>query len=282
MSKIVGMGLYLPEKRSDKAYLRTLTCRLEGECPALAEGWCIHNASFGGGCVYGKWTRTDGFTKRAKSYYKWVTEARAKKKDYPLPGSVRVQMAFVGDYVWLPYAHIANEGSGVAFVGHSGALRFFALPFIKVEDFTPKSIVRLVKFRPMALFGGEIITYQKESLPLFLYHLKRMRHDLYDAACELYPEIITKTLQPESFRTRPVEFRNIPPGTRVQCKRFKGIWDGHVVSMRGGFELLPLVLQLGMMGATDVKVEFTPGPGDAACVLDDDVLATMWEEGKLV
>lgn len=281
MSKIVGMGIYLPEKQNKRASLRTLTCRLEGECLVLARGWCIHNAIFGRGCVYGKWTHTAGFTKRAKAYHKWVAEARARRKDHPLPGSAKMQMAFVGEYVWLPYAHMANEGSRLPFLAHGGAF-LSAQPFMKVEDFTPEAIARLAKFRPRALMGGEITTYQKESLPLFLYHLRCLRRDLYDAVCELDPEIVTKTLQPGSFKMRPVEFRNIPPGTRVRCKDFKGTWDGRIVSMQGGRDLLPLGLLFAIKGVTDVKIEFAPGPDDTACVLDDDVLTAMWEEGKLV
>lgn len=285
MSKIIGIGLILADKQKDRAYTRTLTCRLSlafhlYECPALAKGWCIHNAMFGRGCVYGQWTQTRGFTKRAKKYHKWVAEAKVKVEEHPLPGSSKNRMVFVGEYVWLPYAHMANEGSGLPFLAHGGAFRF-AWPFMKADDFTAEAIVRLAKFRPRALMGGVIAIYQRESVPLFLYHLRSLRPDLYYASVALYPDIANKTLQSESFKTRPISFRDIPPDTRIRCAEFEGMWDGDVVRMQGDWKMLPLGLQFKMRGVTGVKVEFMPRPKDTACILDDDVLMALWEEGKL-
>ena len=81
---ILGASVYEPQNRKDKASLRILRCSLDGECDFLKNGQCIESRlnflSFG--CIYGRITRIDGYTKRARKFYSKLKEFKAKRDEY--------------------------------------------------------------------------------------------------------------------------------------------------------------------------------------------------------
>lgn len=190
MSKVVHFHLFDPSRTIFKSISRdpaestTITCELEN-CSLRDNGQCMLAKTFSPDkCPYGKLTREKGFGKSAKSFYPWIRERNEKYKGVPcLHGAVN-KLAFVGDYVYLPYPHInLKDGMGgqnnIPIVG----------TLIERKDWTIETVLKIIDFRPRSLFGGEIFDYQKESVPLFIQHLHEVDHLMYQAIITARPEL---------------------------------------------------------------------------------------------
>jgi hypothetical protein len=284
MSTIIGASLYEPRKKSDRPELRFLRCKLDGECPLLAKGQCIQSgAILSRGCVYGYVTKEEGYTRRAQKYYSRLKELKEKRKEYPgFPSSAARRLAVVGEYVWVPYDH-ASMCEAVPFLAHGGAFRL-ENPYIKVEDFTPEVVVKLARFRPYAMMGGEITIYRKTMVPQFLYHVKMDMPELWAKAVELCPEIEDKVIKPERYKDTPISVTLLSPGTRVTWdtreRDWHGVWDGEKLRMESD-EATMVIGIFSYHHAGPVAIEFTPTSRFKVLVHDDDELVRLFEAGKL-
>jgi len=122
MKTLIGISLHIPSKRSEKAKLRRLWCKLDDpfeQCPVLALGQCITRQFLAFPCVYGRRTYQEGWTKRAQKYRAWVAQARETVAAGPeMPTYPDKRLAVVGQYVWLPYAQM-SMCEAVPFLAHS-------------------------------------------------------------------------------------------------------------------------------------------------------------------
>jgi hypothetical protein len=286
MGTLIGIGLFVPSKRSERPKLKRLWCELEDPqtCPILQRGECIHQQFLGGGCPYGRYTQTTGWTRRARKYGAWLRNARETRDAGPgWPESPKRHLAVVGEYVWLPYAQMANNES-LPFLAHSGPFRL-GKPFMKLEDFTPEAIVSIVRFRPYALMGGEITSYQGESVPQFLYDLKHTMPDLYAQAADLDSSIREKSPDFEQFKRSLVEIKHVSPNTTVRIpvsNRYSitAVWDGVGLSTQS--KMGRIVFWPKNWGAdedTEAELKYIPKDSLEVYVDDEQELRRLYHAG---
>lgn len=173
-------------KATDRAECQTITCT-NLECPLLAKGQChMKGGLFGNSCPYGTMRRESGPTKRAGSCSSWVREKREQYKGVPFLQPPGGRMEIIGDYVYLPYAHM-TMCQAVPFKSRSG---FFSSgdAFLPREFWTIDAVLALLKHRPQAMMGGEITDYQKEEVPKFLLHLREVDPEMWQQLIAARPQ----------------------------------------------------------------------------------------------
>jgi hypothetical protein len=138
-------------------------------------------------CPYGRIRSETGYTKRARAFSPWIRERQEKYKgirrlDYP-----PCKMAIIGDYIYLPYAHM-DMNEALPFLSHGGAFRV-GCSFLPLEHWNVDTVISLLDFYPRAMMGGVISAYQKESVPKFLLHLREVMPDTWEQLIHLRPEL---------------------------------------------------------------------------------------------
>ena len=114
----------------------------------------------------------------------------------------------------------------VPFKSHGGAFAI-GVPFVPREKFTAEAVVTLINFRPRSLMGPIIETYQKESVPLFLFHLKQQIPELYKEALGLDETISEKSFSISSLGGKAeTNIHNVQPNTEIFLRKRKGLWNG--------------------------------------------------------
>ena len=67
-------------------------------------------------------------------------------------------LCYIGDYLFLPLPHLINYSNSIRnknfFKGNGDT--------IKKVNFSAEFVVKLIKYRPEALMGSEIVSYQKK------------------------------------------------------------------------------------------------------------------------
>ena len=181
-----GRSLF-KQPANSKSQLVVVSCCKSDDCTFFKRNECIllDTAIFNrSSCPYGKKQYTTGYTKRARKNYSWVKKYQEKYKDI-LGGlhSPTDVMAKVGEYIYLPYAHM-NMNKRLPLERHSSAFGS-GDKFLKMSDFTPDMIKIIVDFHPHAMMGGEILSYQREIVPIFVQHLKENFPAIYKEANEI-------------------------------------------------------------------------------------------------
>lgn len=190
-TKIVHANVYDPStsifkvSKSTPAEYQIIECSLE-QCPLRDAGTCaVRGGIFCGKCPYG-WMRTvTGPTRRAASFGTFIRGARERFKGVPFLKAPPNRLAFVGDYAYLPYTHM-SMCMDVPFLAHGGAFRT-DIPFIHKDDWTIENVLKLVRFRPEALLGGEITDYQRKMVPLFVQHIRELDPPMFAKLAEEIP-----------------------------------------------------------------------------------------------
>lgn len=282
MNTLIGISLIIPAKRSrDKAKIRRLRCGLVDpfeNCPVLALGQCITRQFLARSCVYGRASVETGWTRRAQKYCSWVAAAKEKVAAGPkMPTYPDKRLAVVGDHVWLPYPQM-SMCEAVPFLAHSHFLAS-GHPFIKFEDFTPEVIITLVEFRPYALMGGKIRSYQKDSVPQFLYDLKHLCPRLYESAADMDSVIIERTPDPGRFKSTPVPIGVVKPGVACSVVKHSFVWDGKRVTFECEPDDLKWAWKCGKGNVGPITVSFEPTPDLPVLVEDEEELRRLFEAG---
>lgn len=190
--KIVHFNLYDPSSSlfksaaSEKAQIQYVECSCE-DCPLVKNGQCAATR-FMGHCIYGKFRREEGYTRRANNFRRWIETKRQEFANIPYLSSPPNKIAFIGDYVYLPYAHMNHLDSPGAF-GQKSHLFSSGSDFLPKEHWNVKTVLALINFRPQALFGGEIASYQKEQVPLFIEHIREVDPDMWRQLIEIRPDL---------------------------------------------------------------------------------------------
>lgn len=196
-SKLIGADVYDPRspsifgkgKKSKRALFKQIFCECE-TCPLLAMRQCVLISVLGSRCPHGKRTTETGPTQRARSYYEWVSSHTEIAKKVGWLGFAPKKMAFIGDYVYLPYSHM-DMCKPVPFLAHS-AFAVSGSPFIKRDDWTIETVLKLVDFHPIAMFGGVIDSYQKSEVPIFLQHIRELDQSMWSQLTAVRPELDTE------------------------------------------------------------------------------------------
>lgn len=217
---LLQMSLYEADKATEKAEVRTLRCCLDGgpeACPLGQKGQCLGTNLFGGSrCMYGRSGSSFSASKRSKSYAGFVKDAKAKiaalkATGFRSPKEVRLQLLRIGEWVCLPNGQITSCET-VPFRAHGGVFRTGS-PWLKTEDLTIENLLKLCNFRPHAMMGGEITSYQREEVPNLLLQLKFREPELFAALMAAAPELEAKVPDPSRFVGKELHVTKFPPGT---------------------------------------------------------------------
>lgn len=196
---------------NEKASYKTYHCSLSS-CPLRQAGTCaMMTGIYGTRCPYGEITGDTGYTRRARKYGAWVSGAKGMYSDAPcFLERPPVKMAFIGDYVYLPYAHM-TMCDDVPFRSHTRLLSGGS-PFLPRDEWTISTVSKLVDFRPQAFLGGEIRSYQKEVVPRFLEHLREIDQDMWSRLVERNPHLDKKP----DYVGRKALLRTLKPGIDIR------------------------------------------------------------------
>ena len=178
--KVVHFNLFNPQKslfkqtKNTKSEVQTITCSNSDNCELLKHKACACRAGlWGGRCPYGRRNTQTGFTSRSMKFHSWCSDMKKQYDGIPFLDAPKM-LGIVGDYVFLPYAHMDMLD----------ILPWEGL-FLKKEDFTVDTISKLANFRPRAIWGNnEIKSYQKDVPPLFLKHLSEQMPELFKQAID--------------------------------------------------------------------------------------------------
>jgi hypothetical protein len=223
-SKIIYTNIYNPNNsifkssKNDRAEMQQVFCSNNENCDLFKDGRCfLINALSRIRCPYGSYQREQGFTKRANGFSKWISERKEKYKDsLSKLTSASDKMAIIGDYIYFPYPYFGN---------YVNPLEIARKGIIPKDSFTPDFIVTVFKYRPQALFGGEITSFQKESVPLIATHLKEVFPDIFNEVVKIYPEI-NNLIGNYSNVGRKAKLHSLRKGVVIQKDKESWIWDG--------------------------------------------------------
>jgi hypothetical protein len=234
--------------RKDKAEVQIVLCGRPDDCELLKRGECAWRASFDWhACPYGMYRKYEGFTPKARAYNTWINEQKKKYEGVPYIKEHTYVLAFVGDYVFLPYAHM--DMADVGFIQKNTGFLGKGCAFLKKELFTPETILKLINFRPQAMMGGEISSYQQESIPKFVKHLQEKCPELLKEAERLeikkalnlgktneenhfFKSRIRKILEEYTYKGRKAILQTLTPNIGKFVDIYKGewLWDGEYLT----------------------------------------------------
>lgn len=247
--------------KSDRERVALYMCSNKDNCDAYKRNKCVMmNGLWGHSCPYGHTTKETGFTKAAKNCGKLVREYKDKYGEVEYSKKDLGFVCYIGDYVYLNLPHLINYSNSIReknfFIGDD---------MIKREDFTPEFVVELIKFRPRALMGGEITSYQKEEVPKFCTQLKRYMPDMYEKVKAIYPEI-DKYIKEIDYSDKYAKVKTLLPG-KVKISIYYCEWDGKVIRGTGK--------GLGIFDVEDAEVIIIPKDDTYVKIVDN---ATVTEE----
>ncbi len=165
--EIINVGLYGGKSifggKETPLEASVISCEMHEKCSYYKNGQCLSVRSpLSPNCKFGNVNTVKGYTSRAKKYYefknKWSSHEQYNKLSYP-----PTKLALIGDVVVFPYPFIRIEktesGNFKLDVPYFGS----GISYIDLSDFTIDLIYRICTFRPQAMMGGEIQSYQKEK-----------------------------------------------------------------------------------------------------------------------
>lgn len=214
--------------RSDREIVTIYTCNNSENCDACKRNKCVMlNGLYSHPCPYGQMRREEGYTKAARRCGDLIRKSKEEYGDVAHSKGDLKFLCYIGDYVFLPLPHLINYSNSIrdkSFFKGNGDI-------IKKEDFTPEFIVELIKYRPRALMGGEITSYQREDVPIFCTQLKRYMPEMFEKVKSLYPEIEDRIMDID-YRDKWAKVITLLPG-KVKLSTDILEWDGKVIRAEG-------------------------------------------------
>ncbi|EGC75578.1 hypothetical protein HMPREF0490_00777 [Lachnospiraceae bacterium 6_1_37FAA] len=141
---------------------------------------------------------------------------------------------------------------------------------IKKDDFTPEFVVELIKYKPYALMGGVISSYQKEYVPKFCDKLKRFMPNMYKNVYEIYPEI-EQIVENIDYIGKRAKLITLLPG-EVKLSTDVLEWDGELLHGKGK--------QISFWKLDDEEVTIVPNKNTMVTIYDNSTVTeeTEFEE----
>ena len=263
--RMIGSGIYttVTSRGERTVSYEEFWCSLDS-CSLDDRGECI-NDIYGYQCPHGYRTVEASPKKRAKS---WITRKKEAEKATPdPPRRPHKILAFIGDYVWLPYESMEQcEGITLEAAGQDPWSRQGG--FLKKEDFNADVVVRLAEMRARSTFGsGEYLGYQQETVPRFLHAVKYKAPDVWAEVLEKRPNIAERL---PTFRSIGLPAKLLPIG-KTAGATVRGCmvlsWNGEQMKIKG-YCGIPKVKHTG-----SVEILFTP-TDDTWVVVTDPTIAT--------
>lgn len=256
--------------RNDAAECRITLCNNSENCQLFERGECALHTSFGArSCPYGRPSYEGGPTKRAKKYRTWISDRKERHKDqFRKLGSYKDMIAVVGDYIFLPYAHM-NMNKNVPFLAHGGVFANGS-HMIPAKDFTPDMIANILSYSPQAMIGGTITSYQKEVIPKFVKHLQENMPDMFSDVAAIYPSI-KEILTSYSYVGRKAYLHSLRSGVTLlkyhdtsNLKTQNWIWDGTYLSS------IDTGLSFAIVEYSEISIRIKPKDGVTVEITSDD------------
>lgn len=245
--------------RSDRERVTVYTCNNSENCDACKRNKCVMmNGLFSHSCPYGQMKREEGYTKAARRCGDLIRKRKNEYGDVERSKSDLKFVCYIGDYVFLPLPHLINYSNSIrdeSFFNGNGDI-------IRREDFTPEFIVELIKYRPEALMGGEIVSYQKKEVPKFCNQLKRYMPDMFEKVKAIYPEIEDR-IEDIDYRNRYAKVKTLLPG-EVQLGTKIVEWDGKVIRAEGN--------QILFWSLSNEEVVITPNDDTYVEIVDNSTV----------
>jgi len=214
-----------------------VSCDKYESCSYYQNNQCLNMRSFlSSSCKHGSRSDKKGYTSRARKYHefqqKWKSHEKYNQLQYPPK-----KLGVIDNEVVFPYPFIQlkkNEQHQwiITDPGFGSSLTF-----IPRNEFNVELIQRICSFKPQALMGGTIKSYEEETIPLFLAHLKEVLPELYDQVIE-FDSTLVKTLDYvgrkallSSLKPCVVEYQS------RSNKKFneKWLWDGEHLTYQEGY-----------------------------------------------
>lgn len=259
--KVVHFNMYDPTnslfkgKKNEKAQYQITECS-NPDCVLLKKTKCTTTGSFGNRCPYGTKKRKTGFTQRAMSYYDWISDAREKYDGIPFLEHENKVLHVIGEYIYLPYNLMAPE------MFTNGALKNQELwegKFLKLEHFTPSAILEILSYRPKAMMGGEIESYQKEQIPKFITHLSEKLPDLLEMFSKVYHDCKLNIIS-NIGRKAILQTLNPNEGTFTDIHHAQWVWDGEFLTSfnsKANFMLTTDISEVRIKPKSRIEVKIT-------------------------
>ncbi len=154
-----------------------------------------------------------------------MNDKKSENPDVPSLSSPSIdKMAFIGDYIFLPYSFM-NMNEDVPFSSHSSFLTSGSL-FLPRSAWTIETVLKIIELKPHAFMGGEILDYQKTVVPKFLSHLREADERLWGELVKTRPEM---DVEPNYVgRKALLSTLNFPIEWETSSNyRVRWRWDGH-------------------------------------------------------
>lgn len=267
--EVINIGLYGGKSifggKETKLEASVISCDHHQACSFYQNNQCLRVRSMSGAsCKFGSTSNHTGYTSRAQKYgafkRKWQEHEAYGKLSHP-PSKLGV----IDGYIVFPYPYISLKLEGRKILLDGPSFGFGnKITFIPIEIFDADLIHRICEYKPQAIMGGTITTYEKETVPLFLSHLEEVLPDLYSELKRKYPiydkeidyvgrKALLKTLNPceISYSSKDYRYREFDETWE---------WDGEFLTRKSGYVRSVNVIK-------DYEVEsFVLKPNDNAVV----------------
>lgn len=166
-----GKGLFGGKEEPLEAHV--INCSVSEQCSYFQKGTCMAVRSvFSPNCKFGRSHNERGYTRKAKKYH----EFRSRWENHESYGKLKHpgrKLGLINGLVVFTYPYISvTTKDGNVKLADPGFIDGTA--YIEYEKFDVELIRRIINFRPRAMMGGVIDSYEKETVPLFLAHLKEV------------------------------------------------------------------------------------------------------------
>lgn len=256
------------QPKSARPECTTITCTL-ASCPLRDAKTCMLTPLLGWTrCPYGRIQTESGPTRRAAGYSKWISDRRERYAGTPTLGYPATKMAFVGDYVYLPYAHM-TMCKEVPFPQHD-SMFVSGTGLLSKADWTFDTVDKLIRFRPRTYIDmREVVDYQQKSVPLFLFHLREVDPDMWEQVAAEHPELDT----PADHRGRKALLRTLKAG--ISWTTSGGNRSSYPVTWRWDGSLVRTCSEhaynktWGDLSLSELEITATPDENAAIAVMDN-------------
>lgn len=240
--EVINVGLYGGKSifggKETPLEASIISCDKHESCSYFKNGQCFNvRAPFSGGCKFGSTNTIRGYTSRARKYgefkRKWQDHENYSKLSHP-----PTKLGLIDDHVIFPYSSVRIIESETGKWNVQDPSFSNAKAYIPIDKFNSDLIYRICSYRPQAIMGGEIRSYQKETVPLFLAHLKEVLPEKYEKFAKDYPKYGIKTMD---YVGRKALLKTIKPSEiHYYCRDYPNLsnhwyWDGEFLTYKSGY-----------------------------------------------
>ena len=263
--KIISKSVYDPAHsifstdRNKKSSVRVVFCNACDTCEAYKKGECLRATTIftQNYCPFSRVYTMEGFTRRSKEYIRFIREAKSAlgiddKYFLTRLDPVR-QTVKIGDgskiHISLP--HLDNYVNPC----YKELKISTRANLIDTKNFTEEVVRFLLEFKPVALMGDVIESYQEQEIPRFIRNLKIN-----------FPELYKSVIKGTDYEKRIYQMKTI--GKRAMLStlqsgkvKYQGkIWDWDGKTLTG--ESTPDMESITM----------TPKPNVVVTIVDEDTV----------